>query len=244
MEVLLFTAFVIGASRGLGSALVEELLQRPDSRVIAGCRRLGASDDLDRLRKEHGDRLTEMRVDYADEASIARAGSACAELFHHLDLLVNCGAISTAEGLPAEASAGPVAELDGAALRTLFQTNVVGPVLACKTMLPLLRRAEAPVILNLSSIRASATEAQAGSIGYSVTKAAFNMASRKLAAEVRAEGIAVVSLHPGWMKTRMGGEAAPLYTSDVASDVMRTIHPRAMELTGRFVDTSGADVAW
>lgn len=240
----MFTAFVTGASRGLGLALAEQILRRTDARVLTGVRMPGQSEGLDRLRKEYGERITELRLDYADESSIDHATRQCHETFDHLDLLVNCGALSTADGVPAEASAGPVAELRADALQALFQINVVGPVLVSRNLLPLLKRASAPAILNLSSIRASATAAEAGSIGYSVTKAALNMASRKFAAELVTEGIGVVSIHPGWMKTRMGGEAAPLEPIDVAADIMRHIQPRALELTGRFVDTSGADIAW
>lgn len=244
MEDLLFTALIIGANRGLGLALVEELLSRPHTRVIAGSRQLPGSEELEVLRKEHRDRLSVIPFDYGDDATVELAVRLCAEQTSHLDLLINCGAISNAEGMPAEASAGPAAELTAAALRTLFQVNVVGPVLTCTTLLPLLRRAETPVILNISSIRASLSEAQAGSIGYSIAKAAFNMASRKLAAELGAEGIAVVSVHPGWMRTRMGGEAAPLQTFEVASRILNELHPRATELSGRFVDNTGTDIAW
>jgi NAD(P)-dependent dehydrogenase (short-subunit alcohol dehydrogenase family) len=220
-------ALVTGASRGLGAALCAELTGR--GWAVQAATRAGPG----------------LRLDYNDPTSIAAAGEACAAAFDRLDLLVNCGAVNSAPGHRPAASKGPLASLEAVALTALWQTNVVGPVLAVRALLPLLRRSARGVVANISTSRASLSLAtDPGSFGYAVSKAALNMATRKLAAELAPEGIDVFAIDPGWLRTAMGGPEAPVGPEQAATDLVHLLTGDTRVLSGQFVDRWGIQVPW
>ena len=107
---------------------------------------------------------------------------------------------------------------DMSKLRSTFETNVFAVVGVTQAMLPLLRKAEAARIVNVSSILGSVSlQATPGSptyntklFAYNSSKAALNMFTISLAHELRGTKIKVNSAHPGWVKTDLGGSAAPM----------------------------------
>ena len=105
-----------------------------------------------------------------------------------------------------------------------YQVNAVGPLMVVKYALPLLRKGQKKLIVNVSS--------EAGSIGacwrkseysYCMSKAALNMASRILQNALKEEGIKVLALHPGWFSSDMGGAAAPITPSDAAEEIVKLV---------------------
>src|SRR5262249_52207592 len=97
----------------------------------------------------------------------------------------------------------------------VFGTNVIGPALLTKALLPPLRRGRRKVVVNVSSSLGSLTSALGGfSYAYCASKAALNMLTVLMHAELSRDGFTVVSLDPGWNRTDMGGTAAPLAPSD------------------------------
>jgi NAD(P)-dependent dehydrogenase (short-subunit alcohol dehydrogenase family) len=199
----------------------------------------------EKLLQRHDGRGLVVRLDYEDPASIRDAAARCAAELDRVDLLVNCGAVNKDPGLPPAASKGPLERLDDAALTTMYRVNVVGPVAACREFLPLLRRSAGGRIANISTIRASLREAtDGGSFGYAVTKAALNMATRKLAAQLDPAGIAVVAIDPGWMDTRMGGPEAPTSADTAARDIARILLDDPTIRSGQFIDRYGKPLPW
>lgn len=235
---------VSGANRGLGAALVDALLARPDTVVIMASRR--PDDPACQVKREaHPDRVRLVQLDLRDEQTIRAAALTCGE-FGRLDVLVNCAAVNVAEEQPRAASKGPVSELTAEALGVLFDVNVVGPMLSIKHLLPLLRRSErGGVILNISTQRGSLAAATApGSVGYSVSKAALNMLTRKVAAELAPAGVTSLALDPGWVRTRMGGAGAPVEPRSVADKVVRMLVDGPLPSTGGFYDADGRPLPW
>ncbi|HWL37531.1 MAG TPA: SDR family NAD(P)-dependent oxidoreductase [Frankiaceae bacterium] len=226
-------ALVTGANRGLGHALVTELLER-GVRLVVGTTRSGGDAPAGAVA---------VRLDYADADSIRAAGAEVAAAVDTLDLVVNCGAVNVAPGLPRAESKGPAGDLSGAALRVLLDVNVVGPALAAQAFLPLL--GPGAVVVNVSSSRGSlALASDPGSVGYAVSKAALNMVTRKLAAELAPLGRTAVAVDPGWLRTDMGGDAAPRSAADAARDLVALLTRSRETLNGRFVTTGGEDLPW
>src|SRR5690606_33568852 len=97
-----------------------------------------------------------------------------------------------------------------------LQVNAVGPLLLARALLPQLRRSDNPRIVNVSSQVGSMEVGQrvGRDVGYAASKAALNMITIKLATRLRDEQIVVISLHPGHLRTDMGGAAAAMEASD------------------------------
>jgi NAD(P)-dependent dehydrogenase (short-subunit alcohol dehydrogenase family) len=100
-------------------------------------------------------------------------------------------------------------------------------------------------VLNLSSELGSLADTTHFSTpSYAVSKAALNMVTRLLAAELAAQGITVVSISPGWVRTDMGGAGAPLAPNESVTAMLQTLDGLETADNGRFIDYRGAAIAW
>ena len=145
------------------------------------------------------------------------------ERFGRLDILVNnAGILSEDADFAAPGGFNNTSTVSQDSLRTTFDTNFFAVVALTQALLPLLRKSPAGRIVNLSSILGSlALHAQPGSpiyhskaLAYDASKTALNAFTVHLAAELRDTGIKVNSAHPGWVKTDLGGSAAPMEVSE------------------------------
>ncbi|MCL4162063.1 UNVERIFIED_CONTAM: hypothetical protein GTU68_060935 [Idotea baltica] len=127
-----------------------------------------------------------------------------------------------------------------------MNVNVTGPMVMTTALLPLLRKSDAAMVVNISSQLGSMQVAarKGRDSAYCVSKAALNMWSVKAAASLRPEGIGVVMLHPGWVQTDMGGPSGELTLDDAATSVAATIGSLTVADTGRFVRWDGHEHPW
>lgn len=213
-------AFITGGNRGLGFQTALDL-KSPEIKVVIGARDAKQGEEaLARLR-EAGVDADLLILDVTRTADHQAAYDYFASKFGRLDILVNNAGIA-AGGFPpvgAEHSAG---ELPAELLHKVFETNFFAPVALTQKLLPLLRKSPAARIVNLSSILASlALHAdpkspiyEAKSFAYDASKTALNAFTIHLAYELRDTSIKVNSAHPGWVKTDMGGDSAPMEVSE------------------------------
>lgn len=213
-------AFITGGNRGLGFQTALDL-KSPEIKVVIGARDAKQGEEaLARLR-EAGVDADLLIFDVTRTADHQAAYDYFASKFGRLDILVNNAGIA-AGGFPpvgAEHSAG---ELPAELLHKVFETNFFAPVALTQKLLPLLRKSPAARIVNLSSILASlALHAdpkspiyEAKSFAYDASKTALNAFTIHLAYELRDTSIKVNSAHPGWVKTDMGGDSAPMEVSE------------------------------
>jgi len=229
-------AVVTGANRGIGLEFVRQLLARGD-RVYAACRAPGRALKLTALAGAHPGRLHVLPLDLGKERSIAECAREVAALTPALDLLVNnAGVLVNGERF---------GELGARTFVDTFATNAVGPLLLAQALAPLLARGEAPRIVNLSSDLGSLSATTTfHTPSYGVSKAALNMVTRLLAAELAAPPVTVVSVNPGWVRTDMGGERAPLPVRDSVAGMLERIDGLGTRDSGRFLDYRGAELDW
>lgn len=223
------TVLVTGASRGLGLEFVRQLRDRGD-RVLAACRG-GPSAAIDALGAEF------LPLDAASEASIDALGRRLDG--RPVDVLINNAGVSS--------EARTVAALTGAELARVFQVNAFAPILVARAVLPSLRAGRGRVVFSLSSQLASLANNTAGgsSYAYRASKAALNMLNLQLAHELRAEaGFCCVAVHPGWVKTDMGGPQAPMTPEQSVSSMLATLDRLTPEWSGRFVNHDGTPMPW
>lgn len=226
---------ITGASRGLGLEMVTEALEREHS-VIAGLR---SPDEkgaiLSTLEDKHGQRLTFARMDVTNEGELAALASTLREEGKTLGAIVNNAGILTARSTPIE-------ELDMHDVAVTFEVNLYGPMRVVKHFLPLLSEPNAALI-NIASDAGSLTNAYPGDYPYAMSKTALNMFTEQLRSLLKDQGIQVLSIHPGWMKTDMGGESAPTSPRQSASGILDLIERKVVTYTKfNFVDYTGKEM--
>lgn len=227
---------VTGASRGLGLEFVRQLLERGD-RVIATCRHPGRAHALNRLAGEHPGRLHVLPLDVVLEKSqteLVRELPLVTE-GAPLDLLVNnAGVLHSGERF------GHVA---WATLDDSLRTNASGPFLLTQALAPHL--ADGATVANLSSQLGSiAAVTTFRSPSYAISKAALNMATALLARALAERGITVLALHPGWVRTDMGGAQAEIEPADAVAALLAVISGAGVEDSGRLLDRYGQGLPW
>lgn len=230
------TIVVTGANRGLGLELTRVYAGRGD-RVIAGCRNPGNADELATLTGHvHA-------VDLGDEQSIAAFAAAIGD--QPVDIVVNNAAID-ARNLGAADSERDVLTQTPAQLRGQIEVNAVGPWLLSRGLLPQLRRSTNPRIVNITSqIGSMEVSRRIGrDVGYAVSKAALNMITVKLAWRLRDEGVIAVLVHPGHMRTDMGGAAAAMEPDDAARRIVEMVDTLTIDDTGTFRRWDGTTHPW
>jgi len=231
-----YKILITGANRGLGLALTEKLLAG-GHHICAINRR--DSDDLLQLQGEYPESLHRYSGDVTDEASIRQALEAIGSQVGALDIVLNNAAVHL------DQARLPLEQVDFSVYLPAFQVNAVGPLMVVRYALPLLRKGQKKLIVNISS--------EAGSIGtcwrkseysYCMTKAALNMASRILQNAVKEEGIKVLALHPGWFSSDMGGAAAPITPADAAEEIVKQVlNPPGLD-GPIFVAPNGEAMEW
>lgn len=233
---------ITGANRGLGLALVREGLQQ-GYQVFAACRNPIAARQLQELKERHDNDLNIVAMDVTDEASIIKAKKHIEKETTSISMIFNNAGINTSSGFDASATFGPLAKIETAAIERLINVNALGPLSVSKIFYPLLLPENLRVIVFISSDRGSLGLKTVGSIGYAVSKAALNMVVKKLSQELFENGIQSFAVHPGWVRTDMGGNQATLDPAASANAIFQlAINYRGAP--GRFVNFDGSPLPW
>lgn len=204
-------ALVTGANRGIGLEVCRQLAQQ-NYTVLLGARDPAKGDAAAKSLADEGLDVRAIELDVADGESIERARQQVEQEFGHLDVLVNNAAI-----LYDTFQSAVEADLD--VVRQALETNTFGPWRMAQAFLPLLRRGTHARIVNVSSEGGSLASMGGGTPAYSTSKAALNALTRMLAAELKADGILVNAICPGWVATEMGGSGGRPIPEGAASIV-------------------------
>ncbi len=231
---------VTGSNRGIGLALVRQLLT-DGHHVIAAARQPQESVALKELEMIHREQISLAQIDVNSDKSVEGCAAILRDLTGSIDVLINNAGLFPEEGNET------LAEMTPQFFRDAFETNVLGPFRMVRAFLPMLEGAENPRIVNISSGAGSIAEKEDHSYyAYSTSKAALNMLTRAIAAELKPKGICVVALSPGWVKTDMGGPNALITPEESAAAIAKTIARLTMERTSTFMGRDGKteDYPW
>lgn len=236
---------VTGANRGLGLEFVRQSLVA-GARVVATSRQPGRATALNALAGEHPGKLKVLPLDITDARSRAELVRELPLVFGddgRLNRLINnAGVLHSGERF---------GHLSADILDHSLQSNAVGPLLLTQALAPLLVDADAAH--GQPGARVANVSSQLGSIGstsrfgtpsYAISKAALNMATVLLARALAERGIVVVALHPGWVRTDMGGAQADLAPVDAVAALLARIDALQTEDSGRFLDGDGNTLPW
>lgn len=226
---------ITGAGRGLGLELTRIALERGHAVVACVRDRNHPSAELLELAERYLGQARIETLDIVSEADAEKLAGKLREESFGLDALVNNAGVLLGRD-------GGIAELSMDDVRRTFEVNLFGPLAAAKHLTPLLRESEsgADIVVNISSEAGSFAGAYGGDYPYALSKTALNMFSKQLNEELKLRGIRVLAVHPGWIRTDMGGDSAPLSASDSAKGIMRLIEGEtAVPEDVFFVDYAG-----
>ena len=226
---------VTGANRGLGLALAR-LYAAQGATVIGGCRNPLAADQL---------RDAGAEVHQLDTGSGESVASFAAEIGDRpVDLLFNNAGID-ARAVGAEEGARSALELSEAQFRSVMDVNVMGPFLLVKALATNLGAAGGTVVNVSSQVGSIEVAHRIGSdASYTTSKAALNMLTLKQSQALRPAGVTVIALHPGWVRSDMGGPRATLEPADAAASIVGVVAHLTIEHTGSFLQWDGTVHPW
>ena len=227
---------VTGANRGLGLEITRQLLVRGE-RVFSGCRQPSQAAALQELGATYPGQLTVLKLDVTVDESVQAARTAVLQETGRLDWLVNnAGVLVRGETLY---------NFDPAVMTRTLDVNMTGPMRVTAQFVDLLRKGSDPKLLNISSQLGSLDRARAGGLySYNASKAALNMVTRMLAHDLRPDGITTVSIHPGWVRTDMGGSHAAISAHDSAAGIIRLADKLTLVDTNKFYTYEGLAHPW
>ena len=222
-------AFITGGNRGIGLGTALSL-GHAGVHVVVGARDEAAGRKAVAELAEGGVQAEYLRFDVADAADHQRAHDFLDDKFGKLDILVNNAGIMLETPETAFNQKNTTSVVSGAALRGTFEVNFFGLVGLTQTLLPLLRRAHAGRIVNVTSILASLNIHATSDdprlpnhrqFAYNASKTAVNAFTIHLAKELADTPIKVNAAHPGWVRTDMGGPHAEMSIEEGAATTVQ-----------------------
>jgi NAD(P)-dependent dehydrogenase (short-subunit alcohol dehydrogenase family) len=218
------TVCITGANRGIGLELARLFSERGDE-VVAGCRT--ASDGLADL----GVRVVD-GVDVTDDAAVERLVDSLNDA--PVDILVNNAGLLSDESLD---------DLDFDRMRRQFEINSLGPLRVTAALRRNLGTGSKVAIVT-SRMGSIEDNTSGGRYGYRMSKVAVNMAGRSLTHDLRPDGIAVVILHPGFVRTEMTGNTGLIDPPESAAGLIARIDELTLETSGEFRHANGELLPW
>jgi NAD(P)-dependent dehydrogenase (short-subunit alcohol dehydrogenase family) len=226
-------ALVVGATRGIGLGVTKEFLQRGWD-VVATARDPAKATELQKLAAAHPGRTSVPRLDMNDPAAVdGFPGTLGSKVFDAV--LVNAGVAGPEHRSADAATATEIGEL-------MF-TNAIAPIRLARALATHIRPGSG-VLAFTSSAMGSVADNPGGHELYRASKAALNSLSRGLWGELSGRRLTMVSLHPGWVRTDMGGSDAAVSIEDSATGVVSVIEEQSGKHKHRFLDYTGKELPW
>lgn len=228
---------ITGAGRGLGLGLARQFAKRGDH-VVGAARSPQTANEL----AEVADQV--VTLDVASDDSIADAAAALVSL-GHIDVLINNAGIN-ATAVGAGVDTRGTMDLGREHFLSVMDINAAGPMLVTRAFLPLLRSAGSGFVVNISSQLGAMTfgDQHGNDIAYNASKAALNMVTVRTATDLAGDRIGVVCMHPGWVRTDMGGSTASLGVEESATAIAETVDRLTLNDSGRFLQWDGVTHEW
>ena len=217
--------FIVGASRGLGREFVEQYAAA-GCEVVAGVRKPGTTPLPEGVR--------EIQIDVANEASVKAAAD---ELTGPLDLLVICAGAFGAKNEHFETPT--TADLD-----VVMRANVLGPIALIETFAPRISAARGTVAVLTSRMGSIGDAGSPYGLLYRCSKAAANMVVKCASEAYARDGARIIALHPGWVRTDMGGPQAPLEAPESIAGMRTVIDDETGYPGGGFYTYQGETLPW
>lgn len=237
---------ITGAGRGFGLALAVEAAAR--GHVVVATRRSELrSGGLLNLATQRPELVRMLPLDVSDEASCATLVGEVCQVTDYLDMVINnAGINSDSSDVSAKHHAFDLETLSPATVEQMVRTNAMGPIMVTRALRPLLERSVVGArVVNVTSRRGALSQKEkGGNYGYCMSKAALNMATRAMAADLAPRGITVVAVHPGAIRTAMAQPDATIEPREAARKLLDLAGRLTPAHSGRFLTADGVDHQW
>ena len=219
---------ITGANRGIGLALAEELISNGE-KVISLYRRSSDSDKLISLQSKNPSRVELHKADVTVENDLISTS----KKIENLDVLIcNAGIMGARGGMMDENNNYNI-------ISDVLMTNVAGPFFTIRAFLNQIKQSKNPKIIIISSHMGSQKHTGSESYFYRASKAAINNIMITFSNELRVSEIPIVCVHPGWVRTEMGGSFATLSTQESSRSLYKFIQKIDMAKSGHFYNYDG-----
>ncbi len=230
------TALITGANRGIGLEFVRQYAL-DGWRIIACCRNPTSADALNRLIAQHPDRISIFPLDIANYSQIEQLAQTLSG--ETIDLLINNA------GVYPPKSGDAFGRTDYKAWAHTFAVNTMAPLKMAEAFLQLISRSSLRTIVTITSKMGSIADNRGGgSYIYRSSKAGVNIVMKSLSIDLSPQQITTVLLHPGWVKTDMGGPNGLISTEQSVTGMRRVISNLTFEDSGKFYAFDGQIVPW
>jgi NAD(P)-dependent dehydrogenase (short-subunit alcohol dehydrogenase family) len=230
MTIILIT----GANRGIGLELARQYA-KDGATVIATAREPAKAKTLNDIAASSGGKLRVLPLDVSDAQSIAKLKKTLAD--QPIDILINNAGISG----PKVQDAG---HIDPDGFLETFRVNSVAPMLVAQAFHDNLKRGHDKKLVTITSMMGSTSGHFGGMYAYRASKAAVNNLMHGLSKEWAKDGISVGILHPGWVRTDMGGANAAVAVEDSAKGLRQRIAELSKANSGTYRDYANQELAW
>ena len=228
------SVLITGTTRGIGLELARQFLDA-GSDVFATARN-PESDALQSLKAAHGDQLQLLALDVTNSAQIAEVAATLAG--QPLNLLINNAGLFRSRSDDAES-------LSHETWLQEFHVNAIAPFMVTRALRENLAAADDALVAMISSKMGSMSDnTSGGAYSYRSSKAALNAVTVCLSSDLADDGTRVVALHPGWVRTDMGGSNAPVDAPTSASGLKKVMLGIDTAQNGGFFDYTGAPIPW
>ena len=226
---------ITGANRGIGLEMVRYSMEQ-GWRVFACCRNPHSADDLFNIAKLSNGQIS---VHIADMQELSTLQALSYELRNDaIDMLINNAGIYGSDK-------NKFGSVDVDSWLQTFQVNSIAPLKMVEAFVEQLQMGKQKTVACMSSKMGSMTDnGSGGSYIYRSSKAALNAVVKSLSIDLKEQGVITVALHPGWVKTDMGGPNAEISTRECVEQIFANLLSLTVDDSGRFVDIDGTDILW
>ena len=228
---------ITGASRGIGLEFCRQLLSTK-SHVLATYRSENTAQELFEISRKV-ENLELFKMDVNSSKSVSQNINDIQNKYDSLDQVFNNAGII---------DWNPWDLVSSKSFRSIYETNVIGAFRLIKHTVPLLKKGNDPIIVNISSrlgsIELRGRSQLGGAIAYQCSKSALNMLTKQTSIDLSKFNIRVISVSPGWVKTDMGGSDAKYEVEESVRLVLSQVNQLPSLTTGVFIGEDGENIPW
>lgn len=229
---------VAGASRGLGLCFVQKYLE--DGNIVFACARDIHTIAFAKLKEKYGESLIPIELEVTSTDIVNKAAERVSQFTDKLDIIINNA------GIHSDTSFDILENTNLDDCLKVYDVNSVGPLRVVKAFLALISKGENVLIINISSESGSiSTAGRSKEFDYCMSKAALNMGTKLLHNYLKDKNVNVIAVHPGWMRTDMGGQNADLDPYETAIKLVELFEEISHKSDGPiFIDNKGNEYPW